>query len=209
MRKTKEEAAKTRKTILSSSIKLFLEKGYFETSLENIATEAGVTRGAIYWNFKNKHDIYKTIFEEVFLDDLEELENIVDDSLNPYENLRNFMFNHLISLERNEEIRMLSEIARFKVEVKGNENTLNGGLKIQQNYDQQVKKIIEDILKKGMNESFFKQGIKIEDISLAVLCFLNGIEDTWLLDPKSFSLEGKLYPLIDIFLKGILEDEKK
>ncbi|QCJ00657.1 TetR family transcriptional regulator [Agrobacterium larrymoorei] len=57
MRRTKEEAAETSRQILEAAERLFLEKGYESVSLEEIATQCDVTRGAVHWHFKNKHGL--------------------------------------------------------------------------------------------------------------------------------------------------------
>lgn len=57
MRRTKAEAEQTRQDILHISLQLFDEQGYAATSLVQIAKQAGLTRGAIYWHFKDKADI--------------------------------------------------------------------------------------------------------------------------------------------------------
>ncbi|WP_272942305.1 TetR family transcriptional regulator [Kingella kingae] len=54
MRKTKEEAQKTRQHLLNAALEVFWRKGVTQASLHEIAVEAGVTRGALYWHFKNK-----------------------------------------------------------------------------------------------------------------------------------------------------------
>ncbi|MFS8047524.1 TetR family transcriptional regulator [Rhizobium sp. BR 314] len=64
MRRTKEEAAETRNEILQSAKALFLDKGYENVSLEEIATAAGVTRGAVHWHFKNKQGLMFAIRDE-------------------------------------------------------------------------------------------------------------------------------------------------
>ena len=53
VRKTKEEAEQTRKDILNAARIVFHECGVSRSSLEKIAKAAGVTRGAIYWHFKD------------------------------------------------------------------------------------------------------------------------------------------------------------
>lgn len=62
MRRTKQEAEETRLAIMSKALELFSEKGIDVTSLSEIATAAGVTRGAIYWHFKNKWDLFDAIW---------------------------------------------------------------------------------------------------------------------------------------------------
>ena len=64
MRRTKEEAAETRSEILHSAKALFLDKGYENVSLEEIAAAAGVTRGAVHWHFKNKQGLMFAIRDE-------------------------------------------------------------------------------------------------------------------------------------------------
>ena len=56
-RKTHEEALKTKQLIIDVGLKLFSTRGFENTSLADIASEANVTRGAIYWHFKDKEDL--------------------------------------------------------------------------------------------------------------------------------------------------------
>ena len=57
-RNTKEKAQETRERILDAAEDVFLNKGVSATSLNDVALAAGVTRGAIYWHFKNKVDLF-------------------------------------------------------------------------------------------------------------------------------------------------------
>ncbi len=65
-RKTKEETEKTRQAIMAAAITVFYERGVARSSLQEIAQQAGVTRGAIYWHFKDKVDLLNTLATEVF-----------------------------------------------------------------------------------------------------------------------------------------------
>ncbi|MGF6775667.1 TetR family transcriptional regulator [Paraburkholderia sp. GAS334] len=67
VRRTKEEALETRNGILDAAEKVFFEKGVSRTSLADIAQVAGVTRGAIYWHFANKGDLFTEMFDRVLL----------------------------------------------------------------------------------------------------------------------------------------------
>jgi AcrR family transcriptional regulator len=57
-----------RDAILSSSIKLFLEKGYAETSTSDIAHHAKMSKGTIYQNFSNKEEIFMACSDRIFYD---------------------------------------------------------------------------------------------------------------------------------------------
>lgn len=63
VRRTKEEAQETRSQILEAAEKAFYERGVARTTLADIATLAGVTRGAIYWHFSNKADLVQAMLD--------------------------------------------------------------------------------------------------------------------------------------------------
>jgi len=57
-RRTKEEAGLTRASLLRAALAVFSTKGYAAATLEDVAAKAGVTRGAIYWHFGSKAELY-------------------------------------------------------------------------------------------------------------------------------------------------------
>ena len=60
-RRTKAEAEQTREQILDAAETVFLRRGVARASLEEIAKAAGVTRGAVYWHFRNKADLFDQV----------------------------------------------------------------------------------------------------------------------------------------------------
>src|SRR5574339_1300356 len=67
VRRTKEEAQETRSRILDAAERVFHEKGVAHASLEDIAAAAEVTRGAIYWHFKDKAELFDAMMQRVVL----------------------------------------------------------------------------------------------------------------------------------------------
>lgn len=63
-KKTYDEALLTKERIKKVAKRLFCVMGYEKTNLSLIAQKAGVTRGAIYWYYKNKDDLFINIFKE-------------------------------------------------------------------------------------------------------------------------------------------------
>lgn len=66
-RSTKQEALATRNRLLDAAEVLFQAQGVSQTSLQQIAQQAGATRGAIYWHFKDKADLFNAMMERVTL----------------------------------------------------------------------------------------------------------------------------------------------
>ena len=85
MKKTKEEAEKTKQAVIEAAVKIFNQKGYASTRLMDIADEAGITRGAIYWHFSSKPELFGFLvnmamdkFTEVVVDSLHSDGQILD-----------------------------------------------------------------------------------------------------------------------------------
>jgi TetR/AcrR family acrAB operon transcriptional repressor len=63
-RKTKAEAALTRDRIVTCARQVFSREGVTNTSLETVAKEASVTRGAVYWHFRDKADLFMAVRQQ-------------------------------------------------------------------------------------------------------------------------------------------------
>ncbi len=63
MRRTREQSLALRKTLLDCAEQIFARKGFAQTTLDEIASKAGVTRGAIYVHFRSKADVFEALFE--------------------------------------------------------------------------------------------------------------------------------------------------
>src|SRR5436853_7028091 len=66
-RRTRKEALETRNRILDAAETVFHERGVAHASLEEIAATAEVTRGAIYWHFKDKAELFDAMMQRVVL----------------------------------------------------------------------------------------------------------------------------------------------
>ncbi|RYF70416.1 MAG: TetR family transcriptional regulator, partial [Comamonadaceae bacterium] len=64
-RRTKQDADATRTRLLDAAEQVFYQKGVSRASLNDIACEAGATRGAIYWHFKDKGDLFNAMMDRV------------------------------------------------------------------------------------------------------------------------------------------------
>ena len=117
-RKTKEEAERTRQQIIHAARQVFHKCGVSRTSLESIAKAAGVTRGAVYWHFANKADLFFAMQEQVSaplftrLDSLLLAEELVD----PLEGIEQALNEFFHTLEEHPEVRQIFEIMASRCE---------------------------------------------------------------------------------------------
>jgi AcrR family transcriptional regulator len=77
-RRTKDEAEKTRHTILDAAEQVFYQHGVARTTLEQIAQRAKVTRGAVYWHFRDKIEVFDAMMSRVFLPQEDILERLAE-----------------------------------------------------------------------------------------------------------------------------------
>ena len=82
-----EEKQEMHKRILNAARKIFLEKGYEQTSMRNIASEINYSAGLIYFHFKDKGEIFHELHKEGFRLLLSQLK-VLDKVADPFERLK-------------------------------------------------------------------------------------------------------------------------
>jgi len=80
VRRTRQEAEQTRESILDAAERQFNQAGVARTSLDKIARAAGVTRGAVYWHFQNKTDLFEAMIQRVRMPLEHRLHRIVEEA---------------------------------------------------------------------------------------------------------------------------------
>jgi TetR/AcrR family transcriptional regulator, acrAB operon repressor len=200
-RKTKEEAQETRNAILDAAERVFQERGVSHTSLSGIAIAAGVTRGAVYWHFRNKADLYEAIFKRVF-DPLEARVAEIQQNTtgNPVDALRaiaRYFFGRIVSEPR---FARLLDICWLKCEYVG-----------------EMARIRDAHLESGnrylaLNEAAFRlareRGFLLPTVvprcaAIGYMAVIDGLVVNWTLDPALFPLERYGAAVVDAFLNGL------
>ena len=114
MRRTKEEAAVTRSTLLKAALAVFSAKGFAAATLEDVAKAAKVTRGAIYWHFKSKADLYNTLIQEFSARGAAVVQQAIAEGGTLLEILRRVFVRQCALIEEDKEARAVMELALFK-----------------------------------------------------------------------------------------------
>ena len=121
-RRTKEESLITRRAIIAAAREVFHAHGVSSTSLEQIATAAGVTRGAIYWHFADKAALFYAMRDEVQIplidrSDLALAEGV--SGLDPLQKIERFLQLVLEHVTGDEATQKTFQILTFKCEYVG------------------------------------------------------------------------------------------
>ena len=118
MRRTKEEAARTRQGIVEAALACFDRHGIAHTTLEQIASEANVTKGAVYWHFRGKREILHAIREEVSLPLLDRADCTLLSRTErpPLERVARFLEGMVETVENDPRTRRALTVMQFKCE---------------------------------------------------------------------------------------------
>jgi TetR/AcrR family acrAB operon transcriptional repressor len=117
VRRTKEDALATRHRLLDAAEVLFLAKGVSHTSLQDIAREAQATRGAVYWHFKDKADLFNAMMDRVTLPLEASLEFLAhDEPAKPLAHICSATRQALLRIATDPQTRRVFEVATLKVE---------------------------------------------------------------------------------------------
>jgi TetR/AcrR family acrAB operon transcriptional repressor len=108
-RKTKEDARETREKLLESALEVMCEKPLSKVSMSGIAEKVGLSKGALYWHFKNKNDLLVKLLESIFS---RTWNDFYDDSKPPetFADLRGFFKKKLSAAMSSDQIQMINRL---------------------------------------------------------------------------------------------------
>jgi AcrR family transcriptional regulator len=190
MRRTKAEAEETRSNILSAAERLFYEKGVSNATLEDVAKAAGVTRGAIYWHFSNKTDLFLALYNSVQMpqEDMlaREIEEPGSDVLGNIEKLTVDWLDELASDEHRQRIFTILLRCDYSED-------LMPVLERQQEVDDRHAALLENAFAKASSEGYLDANWTPRSATKALWWMMGGLCSEWLLFGRRFDLaaEGK------------------
>jgi TetR/AcrR family transcriptional regulator, acrAB operon repressor len=200
MRRTKEEAVVTRDTLLEAALTLFSTKGYAATSIDDITKVAGLTRGALYYHFQSKADLYNILVEEVSANGVNIVEQAVAEGGTFTEILKRIFVRQLTFIENDKKARAVMELALFKT---GSHPELQTGRERQIEAGKAMIDGIAQAMQIGVLSGELRNDITPKEMALSFLAFQNGIIYMWFTSPTSFSLKASAETFTSVLLSGL------
>ena len=200
-RRTKEDALATRDSILDAAEQLFVKQGVSGTTLQHIATAAGVTRGAIYWHFLDKGAMFNAMMERVKMP-LESAMLLFDqaNAADPIEVLRESMMRVFRMTVEDPVARRVFEIATLKMEFTDELNVVRERRKLNQaNWMART----ESRVREGIANGQVKAGVEPYAVALGLWAIIDGLLRAWLLDPQEFDLIALGTRIVDTHLESL------
>ncbi|MES2663887.1 MAG: TetR family transcriptional regulator [Pseudomonadota bacterium] len=192
---TKEEAMLTRHRLLDSAETVFHSKGFSRTTLEDIAQEAGFTRGAVYWHFKNKSDVFHAMCERARLPMEEIAEAVTDSALNdPLEHLRLLCISFLKKSVEDKHCQKVFDILFHKCEFVDPADPV---YKRQQEAFKRAEKLVENLLKRAVLKKLLPINLDTRMATIIFRATIEGILRSWLFLPQHYNLKNQAENLVD------------
>lgn len=200
-RKTKAEAQETRHQILDAAEQVFLRQGVARTSLQDVATEAGLTRGAIYWHFADKAALFHAMLDRVILPCEAALEEMLaappEATLDA---LAALALAPLRDLASNAQMRRVFSIAMHLTEYTGEMAAE------QERHRQSVEGYLgqlEALLARAQAAGALAPQPPARASAMGLFAIVDGLMYHWTLSPESFDLTAVGEHTIASFLRGL------
>jgi TetR/AcrR family acrAB operon transcriptional repressor len=200
-RRTKEEAAATRDSILDAAEKLFVEQGVSRTTLQHIASAAGVTRGAIYWHFDDKGALFNAMMDRATLPLEAELQVLDEaESADPLSDLRDYVLAVLRRTVEDPGARRVFEIATLKVEFVDEMDAVRCRRQVSLN---NWMARAERRIRLARDQGLIACKVEPAAVALAMWTMIDGLIRNWMFAPQSFDLLELGKCVIDPYVDGL------
>ncbi|MFB2863370.1 TetR family transcriptional regulator [Aeromonas sp. MdU4] len=194
-RRTKEEAQQTRSHIMSTALELFCSQGLAKTSLTDIANAAGLTRGAIYWHFKNKDELFISLWQELCSPLAHQLDACLnEDEPDPLGQLRLFFAGILHNFSHNPAQRQMFTILFNLESLEGEAISLREHIRGQSAH---FFRDLETTLTNAIRRNQLPANLNIRRASTLLHCMLDGYIINWLHFPDRVDLPQEADFLLD------------
>mgnify|MGYP000615831664 CR=1 FL=1 len=186
--------------ILKAAIKVFAEKGFYNSRVAEIAKEANVADGTIYLYFKNKDDILISLFEEEFGQIVENARKELEKEKDPLQKIRRFAIMHLSIVFKQQQ---LGEV--LGVEVRQSSKFMKEY--INKPFIEYLN-LIRSIVIEGQERGLIRKDLTPGIMKRALFGALDEMARYWVLSAKKkHSINEAALQISDVFIRGMMSEE--
>ena len=202
-RKRREHLTR-RADILSAAEKVFAAKGFYGSSMDEIAKRAEFGTGSLYKYFKGKKDLYFSLINEK----VEEVTRLVRAELGKdkplIDKIESMLHLQLSFIQRNRDFFKIyiSERNRFEWTIK---DDLGKG--VHEKFVGYIRDL-EEVMRQGIERGQFK-AMDPRDMAHGLVGIVNSFVFEWIMSPRAYSLVSKASVIVDIFFQGVRSPRKR
>lgn len=203
-RRTKEDAAATRELLLDAAEREFCARGATRTSLAEVASAAGVTRGAVYWHFRDKSDLFSAMCARAKLPMetmLERAGNSPQDD--PLGTLRTLMTTALVLLATDRRSQAVFEVLFHKCELT---DELAPIAERRHQERSMCLAHVERLLQQAVDAGQLPRDTDTLLATRALHAFIGGLMREWVVEKDAYDLAAVAPALVEMTVAGLQSD---
>ncbi len=188
----------TKKKILDAAARCFSEGGYAKTTMDKIAEEAGVSKGALYWHFRSKEELFIELKERSIAEVREQFEKLFSQKKSFELKLNEAMALYLSSLvpEKREVARLNAEFLAEAPKIPKLNNMLKDQYKL-------IQSLLASTIQEAIKRGELRKDIDQNMLSTILLAMLDGLELHWAILELDFDWEKVKASLLDVVMNGL------
>ena len=188
----------TRERILGAAQGLFQQKGYHETSMDDIVKVSGLSKGAIYGYFESKEELFETIQDREYLRTYEEAKKVLETEGNATSRLEKVADLYFVTRDELARVacRMALEFSSASLTMKPVRK------KIEERY-KQTHDLLASLLKEGVKNEEFRKGIDVDSIAWLLVATVDGLMQRWAITEAEIDWKSEKEAMVNVVLEGI------
>lgn len=179
--------------ILEAALKVFNRKGLAASRMEDIARQAKLSIGGVYWYYKSKDEVVLAIMDKVIDEDVAILRNLLNEPATVQERLRKYLqLGVQESMQYTALTYELYTLSKHNAKVRRHIQT----------YIEHYINALTELIQQGMNQKEFRQA-NAKSIAFTIAALYEGTLELVMLDSAIGNIEEMLNQSLDIIFKGI------
>lgn len=181
--------------ILEAAVKVFAERGFHESTISQIAKEAGVADGTIYLYFKNKEDILVQFFNYKTRQVFTLFREAVDAGESAEGKLRNLIGRHLGEFQQDRHMAILYQAETHRTTRMAEEQI--------REMSKLYLDLVAEIVERGQQEGAIRRDLYLGLVKRLIIGAVDEVINTWLHSDGNYDLASMADPLVDLVFRGI------
>ncbi len=197
---TKKKNTEKYRRILEAAVIVFAEQGFYQSTIAQIAKQAGVADGTIYLYFKNKDDILVQFYEYKTHQIFTRFREAVAGPKTAEEKLRCLIRVHLEEFQKDRDMAIVYQAETHQNRWLGDEYL--------KNMSKTYRDIISEVVELGQEEGTIRRNLFMGLVKRLINGAVDEVINAWIHSGGKYDLVTMADPLVDLFINGIGNKEK-
>ena len=184
--------------ILDAAIIVFARQGFHKARMDDIAEEVGLSKGSLYWYFKSKDEIILTLMNHLFMQEAEELNDLLAAELSASERL-SLLSEHMTEMFQDRFADVLPIVYEYYASAVRQEEVLA----FLRTYFAGYLELIAAFVQPGIDSGEFRADINAKEISFMFASFWEGLAFLWFIEQRKTDLNHMSVTMMKVLLAGL------